>query len=149
MNITKIEVNNFRLLQNTTLDLEDQEEKDLSILIGRNNSGKTSFIMLFDRFLKNSSSFNFDDFPVSIRKSLFDINEDTDINKISIKLIIEITYSEKDNLENLSEFILDLDPTENKVHILFECFIDKKRLLNELANVKSEKQKQIYKKTLE
>jgi putative ATP-dependent endonuclease of OLD family len=148
MNITKIEVNNFRLLQNTTLDLEDQEEKDLSILIGRNNSGKTSFIMLFDRFLKNSSSFNFDDFPVSIRKSLFEINEGTDINKISIQLIIEITYSEKDNLENLSEFILDLDPTENKVHILFECFIDKKRLLNELVNVKPENKNRFIKKHL-
>jgi len=148
MKITKIEVKNFRLLQNTILDLEDQKEKDLSILIGRNNSGKTSFIMLFDKFLKNTSSFNFDDFPVALRKNLFDINEDTDINEVSIKLIIEITYSEKDNLENISEFILDLDPTESKVHILFECFIDKKKLLNELAGVKSENKKRFIKKHL-
>ena len=148
MYINKIEVHNFRLLQHSILDLENQEDKDLSILIGRNNSGKTSFIMLFDKFLKNSSNFNFDDFPVTIRKSIFEINEDTDMHEISIKLIVEITYSEEDSLENLSDFILDLSPTENKVHILFECCIDKKKILKELANVKTESRKRFIKKNL-
>ncbi|WP_319481262.1 ATP-dependent endonuclease [uncultured Draconibacterium sp.] len=148
MYINKIEVQNFRLLQSSVLDLENQENKDLSILIGRNNSGKTSFIMLFDKFLKKSSSFNFDDFPVSLRQSIFEINEETDINDISIRLIIEITYTDKDNLENLSEFILDLNPTENKVHILFECSIDKKRLLKEIESVKAESRKRFLKKNL-
>jgi len=148
MYISKIEVHNFRLLQHSILDLENQEDKDLSILIGRNNSGKTSFIMLFDKFLKNSSNFNFDDFPVSIRQKVIDIKEDTDIHDISIKLILDISYSEKDNLENLSDFILDLNPTENKVHIFFECFIDKKKLLKELSNVKSENRNRFIKKNL-
>lgn len=148
MYINKIVVQNFRLLQLSTLDLENQEDKDLSILIGRNNSGKTSFIMLFDKFLKSSSNFNFDDFPVSIRKNIFDINEDTDIHDISIKLILEITYSEKDNLDNLSDFILDLNPSENKVYILFECCIDKKKLLKELVNVSVANRKRFIKKSL-
>lgn len=148
MYINKIEVHNFRLLQHSILDLENQEEKDLSILIGRNNSGKTSFIMLFDKFLKNSSNFNFDDFPVAIRKSIFDINEDTDIYDISIKLILEVTYSAKDSLENLSDFILDLNPNENKVYILFECCIDKKKLLKELSNVKVDNKRRFVKKNL-
>ena len=149
MYINKIEVNNFRLLKHSILDLENQEEKDLSILIGRNNSGKTSFIMLFDKFIKNPSTFNFNDFPVSSRNNIFDINEDTDVNELSIKLMIEITYSDTDNLENLSEFILDLNPTENKVHILFECSIDKKKILKELNGVKAESQKRFIKKNLE
>ncbi len=148
MYINKIEVQNFRLLQNSILDLENQEDKKLSILIGRNNSGKTSFIMLFDKFLKKSSSFNFDDFPVSVRKSIFEINEETDIHSISIRLIIEITYTDKDNLENLSEFILDLSPSENKVHILFECSIDKKKLLKEIESVKVVSRKRFIKKNL-
>jgi predicted ATP-dependent endonuclease of OLD family len=148
MIINKIEIHNFRLLKHSILNLENQEDKDLSILIGRNNSGKTSFIMLFDKFLKNSSKFNFDDFPVSIRKSIFGINEDTDVNAISIKLIIEITYSDIDNLENLSEFILDLNPIENKVHILFECSIDKKKLLKQLTDVKAKSKKRFIKKNL-
>jgi len=148
MHINKIEVYNFRLLQHSILDLENQEGKDLSILIGRNNSGKTSFIMLFDKFLKKSSKFNFDDFPVSARKSIFDINETSDVNDISIKLIIEITYSDKDNLENLSEFILDLNPDENKVNILFECSIDKKKLIKELIGVKPENRNRFIRKNL-
>lgn len=148
MYINKIEIQNFRLLKNSVLDLENQEDKGLSILIGRNNSGKTSFIMLFDKFLKKSSSFNFDDFPVSLRKSIFEINEETDINDISIRLIIEITYTDKDNLENLSEFILDLNPAENKVHILFECSVDKKKFLKEIESVKAESRKRFIKKNL-
>lgn len=148
MIISKIKAQNFRLLQNSVLDLENQEDKDLSILIGRNNSGKTSFIILFDKFLRKPSSFNFDDFPISIRKSIFEINEDTDVYDISIRLIIEITYSEKDNLENLSEFILDLNPSENKVYILLECGINKNKLLNDINNVKEESRKRFIKKNL-
>lgn len=150
MHINKIQVQNFRLLKNSILDLETQIDKDLSILIGRNNSGKTSFIMLFDKFLKSSTSpkFNFDDFPISIRKNIFDIDENTDIHDISIKLILEITYSEKDNLEKLSDFILDLNPIENKVYILFECYIDKEKLLKELLNVKAENKRRFIKKNL-
>ena len=108
MYINKIEVNNFRLLKNSILDLENQEEKDLSILIGRNNSGKTSFIMLFDKFLKNASKFNFNDFPITLRESILNIDTTTDVYDLSIKLILEITYFKEDNLDNLSDFILDL-----------------------------------------
>lgn len=148
MIISRIKTQNFRLLKESVLDLESQENKDLSVLIGRNNSGKTSFIMLFDKFLKKSSSFNFDDFPVSLRKSIFEINEETDISEISIKLIFEITYSDKDNLEKLSDFILDLNPSENKVHILFECSIDKKKLVKEIESIKAENRKRFIKKNL-
>lgn len=148
MYISKIIAQNFRLLKNSILDLENQEDRDLSILIGRNNSGKTSFIMLFDKFLKKSSSFNFDDFPVSIRNSIFEIDEETNIHDISIRLIIEITYTDKDNLENLSEFILDLNPSENKVNILFECSIDKKKLLKDIESVNEESRKRFIKKNL-
>ena len=40
MKITKIIINNFRLLKNTEIDLE----KDLSLIIGKNNCGKTSVL---------------------------------------------------------------------------------------------------------
>jgi putative ATP-dependent endonuclease of OLD family len=148
MIISKIEVHNFRLLKHSILDLENQEDKDLSVLIGRNNSGKTSFIMLFDRFLKNPSHFNFNDFPISNREKIFNINEGTEASDITIKLIIEITYSDTDNLKNLSEFILDLNPSQNKVYILFECSIDKKKLLKAIESVNPESRKRFIKKNL-
>lgn len=148
MHISKIIVNNFRLLKDSMLDLEEQSDKNLSVMIGRNNSGKTSFLMILDKFLKNSSSFNIYDFPVSIRKNIFEINKDTDIYEISIKLIIEISYSSEDNLENLSDFILDLNPFKNKVHILFECTIDKDELLKEIKSVESKNCNRFIKKNI-
>ena len=104
--------------------------------------------MLFDKFLKKTSKFGFDDFPVSNRKKIFDLKAETDFNEISIRLIVEITYSDKDNLENLSELILDLNPSENKVRILFECGIDKNKFLKEIENVKTENRKRFIKKNL-
>ena len=147
MYISKVKIENFRLLKDSTLDIEKQEKKDLSLLIGRNNSGKTSFIMLFDKFLKSSTSpnFNFDDFPILIRKEILNIKEDTDEFALSIKLIIEITYSESDSLGNISDLILDLDPEENKVKILFECLIDKNKIIKELAKLKKNRDRFIKK----
>ena len=48
MKITKISAVNFRALQDVTLDLRDS----LSLLIGRNNSGKTSLLVLFEKILR-------------------------------------------------------------------------------------------------
>ena len=49
MRITKISVRNFRILQDSTLDFD----RDLCLLLGRNNSGKTSFMVLIDKFLNS------------------------------------------------------------------------------------------------
>jgi predicted ATP-dependent endonuclease of OLD family len=55
MRITKISVRNFRILQDSTLDFD----RDLCLLLGRNNTGKTSFMVLIEKFLKNGDfSFN-------------------------------------------------------------------------------------------
>lgn len=145
MYISKVTVENFRLLKNSTLNLENQQHKDLSLLIGRNNSGKTSFIVLFDKFLKKSGTFGFDDFSHEVRKKILEINEETDIHNLSIKLIFEITYTQDDNLANISEFILDLSPTENKVKLLFECYIEKKKLLKDLSNIEKNEKRYIKK----
>ena len=131
---------NFRLLKDITLDLEKDKKKELSLLIGRNNSGKTSFIMLFDKFFRNDTvKFNYNDFPLSLRDRILAINESTDINELSVKMILEIQYTKEDSLENISEFILDLDPTKNSVKILFECSINKKNLLKELEPIQDKK----------
>ena len=42
MYLSKITVRNFRLLKNFSIDLE----QDLSLVIGKNNSGKTSLLYL-------------------------------------------------------------------------------------------------------
>jgi putative ATP-dependent endonuclease of OLD family len=146
MYISKIRIKNFRLLKDTTLLLNEDEKQELSLLIGRNNSGKTSFIMLFDKFYRNESfKFNFYDFPTSLRDKIFKIDESTVIEELSIQMILEIKYDKNDSLENISDFILDLDPDVNEVKILFECSIDKDKLVKDLLLNTKNKEKFIEK----
>ena len=105
MRIKKISVRNFRILQDSTLDFD----KDLCLLLGRNNTGKTSFMVLIEKFLK-TGDFNFNDFSINLRRKLFAFDEKTDVNELAIQLIMTLEYDENDNLCHLSEFILDLDP---------------------------------------
>ncbi|MCS3868795.1 putative ATP-dependent endonuclease of OLD family [Chryseobacterium ginsenosidimutans] len=146
MYISKIRIKNFRLLKDTTLLLDEDKKQELSLLIGRNNSGKTSFIMLFDKFYRNENyKFNFYDFSTSLRDKIFKIDENTVIEDLSIQMILEIKYDIKDSLENISDFILDLDPTTNVVKILFECSIDRDKLIKDLLQVTKNREKFIEK----
>ncbi|MCF6142347.1 AAA family ATPase [Flavobacterium sp. K77] len=145
MHINSISIKNFRLLKASTLILNKKERQDLTLLIGKNNSGKTSFIVLFDKFLR-SDDFDFHDFPMSLRKKILEINNESDINEFAIELKIEIQYSKDDNLENLSEFIIDLNPKENSVKLLFECSIDKDKLLKDLVSIESDKKNKFVEK---
>ena len=116
MYISKVEIKNFRLLRNSTLDLR----KNLSLLVGKNNTGKTSFLVLFEKFFQQRA-FHYNDFPLALREQILSLNKDTEIDDLSIRIVLKIQYDEKDHLEHLSEFILDLDPEIKVVNILFEC----------------------------
>ncbi|KEI72029.1 ATP-dependent nuclease [Endozoicomonas elysicola] len=146
MHIRKIRIQNFRLLKDTTLDLEDESNNELSLLIGKNNSGKTSFIVLFEKFLK-SRKFYYDDFPLSLREDIHNLSEKTDEYSIAIRLSLSIKYGEEDNLQNLSEFIVDLDPKCNTARISFEATINKSKLLKDL-DVVAKKKDEFIKKNL-
>lgn len=124
MKIEKIKIKNFRLLKNSVLEMKDE----LSLLIGRNNSGKTSLLVLFEKFY-NNDSFQYDDFSLCLREQINTINEETNILDLTIQMILEVSYDQTDNLEHLSEFILDLDPDSHNVKILFEVTIKKDKLL--------------------
>lgn len=143
MFVTKIEVRNFRQLQKSILDLTPDEKQDLSLLIGRNNSGKTSFIVLLEKFFFKKT-IDFYDFPLSLRGKLLSFNEDTKVFSLSVQLILEIRYTEDESLDNLSEFILDLDPENYLVKILFEYSIDKEKLLLDLKKIDNLENKQKF-----
>lgn len=129
MRITKIQIRNFRILQNSVMDFD----RDLCLLLGRNNTGKTSFMVLIEKFLKNGD-FNFNDFSINLRNKLFAFDETTDVNELAIQLIMTLEYDDKDNLCHLSEFILDLDPECKTVNLLFECSIKKDKMLEGIKN---------------
>lgn len=127
MKIKQIRIENFRLLKNTIIDLE----KDVSIVLGKNNSGKTSFLSILDKFLNNSNGFSFNDFNLEFVQSFLksDIDNFSFIEK-SIKLKLYIEYEEADNLEKVSDLIMNLEPNDNILILCFEYVLDEENYNN-------------------
>jgi len=129
MKIKKVQVKNYRLLKDFSLDLENE----LSLVIGKNNCGKTSLLLVLNKFL-NSGKFKPDDFNIDYKKKLseFIINtlpsEDNYItNGIYLKLFIE--YNECDDLSNINELMMDLDEENNQIILHFEYVLTYEKLL--------------------
>ncbi|MGJ8673785.1 AAA family ATPase [Rubritalea sp.] len=120
MKITTIKIKNFRLLKDFEIDLE----KNLSLVIGKNNSGKTSFLSLLNKLLASDrNAFNYDDFNLDIRKQIIEqLTSETqpDIETyepLGIRSEMEVEYADEDNLAQVSKLIMSLDP-ENKLIVL-------------------------------
>lgn len=116
MHVKSVEVNNFRLLSSATISLHG----DRTIIVGRNNTGKTSFTELFYRlFSSKSPKFELEDFSASTYNHfleaysllLSDIEDDKIRQSLpTIDTVITFSYSKDNyNLGPLSEFIIDLD----------------------------------------
>lgn len=123
MKITKIQVQNYRLLKDFSIDIENE----LSLVIWKNNCWKTSFLSVLDKFLNGNISYlSFDDFNLDFKKELKEniegISSSIDQEK-GISLRLNIEYSDSDNLSNISKLMMDLDPDNNKICILFEYVI--------------------------
>ena len=121
MRITKLNIQNFRLLKNFSIDLEEE----LSLVIGKNNTGKTSLLTVLDKFLNDTKSFSYNDFNIDFKKDLKRIVEEETIDEEDytpegIKLKIFIEYTETDNLANISRVLMDLDPNNNMIVLGFE-----------------------------
>jgi putative ATP-dependent endonuclease of the OLD family len=129
MQIKKIEVKNFRLLKDVELFLEERT----TLIVGRNNSGKTSLAELFRRLLsENSVSFRLEDFSLSEHASFWAASElalngkDDAVVRAAlpnIEIAVILSY-DKDvaSFGPLGDFIVDLDPTctEARVDIKYQ-----------------------------
>lgn len=115
MKIKEIEISNFRLLQNFKINLENE----LSLVIGKNNTGKTSFLSILEKFLIGSKqNFSFSDINIATQKKFkdkFDEGEFEDDYSMGITLKMYIEYTEGDDLSNISEVMLNLEPDQNIV----------------------------------
>lgn len=150
MKIFKIYIENYRLLKRFSLDLEDE----LSLVIGKNNTGKTSILSSLERFLNQSekNKFSFDDFNIDFKEQLVksvlnpDDIEIDDYQQQAIKLQLFISYNEKDNLENVSRVMMDLDPENNVIVLGFAYnlahfdFIRLRKDYKEFAAAETQKQ---------
>lgn len=115
--LCSVRVQGFRLLQ----DIEIAIEPDATVIVGRNNSGKTSLTEVFEKFLGESAGpFRLEDFAAAIRpqfllaKALRDETKPPEEVLATLPTIaLELTFrfsADADDLGPLSPFIIDLDP---------------------------------------
>jgi putative ATP-dependent endonuclease of OLD family len=147
MKIKVVEVKNFRLLREVTLSLED----NTTVVVGRNNSGKTSLTEIFRRLLGSKGSFSIYDFSIQslegFRRALgaklagkSDEEIRAEIPTIEVRITIEYPTTATD-LGALGDFIIDLNSesqvaiivvqytlTRGKIDSLFEGITDESKL---------------------
>lgn len=113
MKVKKIIVNNYRLLKDFTIDLED----DLSLVIGKNNCGKTSFLSLLEKFLVNDSdNFSFEDFNLEYQQELKDdIIKDTVPDDYNFNLQLRNLYPLRQERREPEEYLFaDAEPESER-----------------------------------
>lgn len=131
MKISAIEISNFRLLRDFRLDLEN----DLSLVIGKNNTGKTSLLSALEKFVSERSKITFDDFNIVLReklKSLISgeepIPQEDKYTPLGMELKLIISYDENDDLGQIAPLIMSLDPDDNLINLGFEYKLTHKQL---------------------
>lgn len=133
MKIKEIIIENFRLLKEFRLELED----DLSLLIGKNNVGKTSLLVVLDKFLNygETKKFQYNDFNLDFRSELKkmienDKVEQNDYKELGIRLRLLIEYNNEDDLEYISPILMDLDVENNFLGLGFDYTLSYDMYLN-------------------
>lgn len=117
MRIEKAKITNFRLLEDVEITLEPVT----TVIVGRNNSGKTSLTEVFDRLIGDKPAvFKLEDFSVGARQKFLEakkLKEEESASEailaalpvISVTLTLRYEVGKAD-LGPLSDFIIDLDP---------------------------------------
>jgi putative ATP-dependent endonuclease of the OLD family len=146
MRVAAIDVSNFRLLHDVHICLDPS----VTIVVGPNNSGKTSLIEVFYKFLGTErSALTMDDFSVeclvkirsagerwieSVKASADGKDEeaarlrDKAVSLIpGISLNVELSYDEADDLAPIAGLIMDLDPQRHDA--LISCRYQARRPL--------------------
>lgn len=127
MRIEKVRVEGFRLHQDVEITLEPNS----TVIVGRNNSGKTSFTDVFDRFTGSTGAqFRLEDFSASSRAKFLIAKElrekaatPEEILKALPKICLTLTFSydtAAPDLGPLAPFVIDLDVKCSKAIVRIE-----------------------------
>lgn len=111
MQISSVHIRNFRKLKDCSLDLAN----DTTILVGANNSGKTSAIMAFKKFLSSESKFLTRDFTLYLWKT---INERFGRVWESLEDDAEYAPSVNEWIDCLPTFDLWISASEEEAYLL-------------------------------
>lgn len=131
MKINKINIRNYRLLKDFSLELKSE----LSLIVGKNNCGKTSVLSVLEKVINKRSSLTWEDINLNHRKVIFENikkvsdTPDSELEPIlGINLQIWIQYSEEDSYQNIQPFMMDLNPDNNFIILEFTYIIPAKKL---------------------
>ena len=123
MYLRKIEIKNYRLWKEATIELEQGS----TVIVGKNNTGKTSFIDIIQRIIKNAK-ISFNDYPLNERKSLYEniknyLDETITFEELAEafslpSVLFYIDYSFVQNIVQIYEIILRHGKRPSK----FICF---------------------------
>lgn len=160
MLLSKIIIKNYRLLVDAELEIDN----NITLIVGRNNTAKTSCVELIDKVLKNKA-LSYDDYPLSKRKYAYILLAQFMRSRMSferfckkfpvITIDFYVDYSLDDpdmNLGALSPFIIDVDIdsttaiiraeysikiSEESLRTMFEmCFFEKGNFICRHENVR-------------
>ena len=133
MEIKKIYIQHYRLLNDFSLELKN----DLSLIVGKNNCGKTSVLSVLEKIFNKNSNRNlvWEDINLNHRREIFEnIKRVSDIPDselsyiLGINLQIWIQYSESDSYQNIQGFMMDLNPENNFIILEFSYIIPTQKL---------------------
>lgn len=138
MRLVNITIKNYRLLINADLKVDN----NTTLIVGRNNTAKTSCIELIDKVLKNKG-LSYDDFPLIKRRCAYVLLAQFMRNKLSYEKLCEkfpitcidfmVDYTLDDpnmNLGALAPFIIDVDvdSTTAIIHVEYSIKISEESL---------------------
>ena len=133
MEIKKIYIQHYRSLNDFSLELKN----DLSLIVGKNNCGKTSVLSVLEKIFNKNSNRNlvWEDINLNHRREIFEIIKrvsdipDSELSSIlGINLQIWIQYSELDSYQNIQGFMMDLNPENNFIILEFSYIIPTQKL---------------------
>lgn len=124
MRVHEIHVKNFRLLNDVVIRLDEIS----TVVVGRNNSGKTSLAELLRRvFAEQSPRFQLEDFSLQAHEGFWKAwklaeagGPDEEVRKLlpKIEVTLTVTYDTNAPIGPLSEFVIDLNEECNAASIL-------------------------------
>ena len=126
MRIVRAKIENFRLLRDVTVGFEERT----TLIVGRNNSGKTSIAELFRRLLSGGSlAFRLEDFSLGCHECFWQALQayrvDPQVADVleqlpSIRLILDIGYdTDAPDLGPLGDCIIDLNDDCHEARLEF------------------------------
>ena len=145
MRVESAHIKGYRLFEDESISFDDST----TIIVGRNNSGKTSFVELFYKFFGSGkpAKFSVDDFSRNQRKSLQEAAntwqqsqestaeelrdglaslENEAIDKLpEFTLEIEFSYDDNESATPLADLILDLDPERHDALLSCRYYVKK------------------------